>query len=497
MNTINQENYKNSPVNIPILTSPVGSTDDVQPNFEWKDEMDSPKYQIQIFVGDEIIFDRIIDRGKNCSDSGCMLVPDTAFKGGNYKWRVRSYSNLVWNDFGDFQDFSIVTEETELNTLSDNLEDCISSWWMFPLAKRFINQEDQTYIGYTDSNGFSGIISINNSTGEIIKKRLIKREQPDDHNAVAIVVLDNRKIMVAYTAHNTEAEIHIQISSKPENIENFETGTIIKTSQPVSYVQLFKVNNRFWLFFRSGTKSWSYISSTDGIQWTEPVKIIQADMQYYLEVVEITDSDLLRLIMYSHPNEKDPNIRMGFFDTASSQIKLSDGTILGTSNIDNNLFPVIVPVEDNKKYRLLDVAKTGLDTTIIAFSEFSNAYDSKYKIAYVNAGTLSVIPIVDAGNPFYTASIYVGGMVFGYDPNTVYLSREEDGNWYIEEWKTLDQGSFSLSKLIYQSDNNNVAIRPILEEDGDKLIWQEGYYNPKSYSDFYTNYDYAVIRILR
>ncbi len=88
-------------------------------------------------------------------------------------------------------------------------------------------------------------------------------------------------------------------------------------------------------------------------------------------------------------------------------------------------------------------------------------------------------------------------MVFGYDPNTVYLSREEDGNWYIEEWKTPDQGSFSLSKLIYQSDNNNVAIRPILEEDGDKLIWQEGYYNPKSYSDFYTNYDYAVIRKFR
>lgn len=253
-------------------------------------------------------------------------------------------------------------------------------------------------------------------------------------------------------------------------------------------------NNTWWLFFRVGNLDWAYVSSADGVNWTQPTTIIVGGMQYYVKVVETTDSDLLRLVMYSNTNKADTNIRLGFFDTTTSELKLEDGTVLGTSDISKNSFPIILPVETNKNQRLLDVAITDINTTLITYCVFTDHTDGIYKVAHYINGVLTTSSVNPVGGVFYKASVYVGGAVWGENNQTVYLSRYLNWEWVIEKYTTTDQVTYTLAETI-RTIVNGVGIRPIFEVNGDKLIWQEGYYNVSSFKDFNTDLKFKTIPV--
>jgi hypothetical protein len=481
-------------IEIPSLKSPSERTVDSQPVYKWSKIANAIKYQIQVYLGSNRIVNEVVTTDAGCSGGTCSFDPGITLVNGSYQWRVRAYAADEWKDYSDFTSFVHDEFIVDLGKMSFNLEDCISSWWIHPLAKRHVDLQDKTYLGYTDSQGYSGVASIDNRTGQIIKTRLMRNSSADDHNAAAVDILPDGRIIAAYAGgHNTSTTMAIRISTRRENIEEFGEEILIETGKHVSYAQLYQKNNRYWLFFRLDKTNWAYASSADGSFWDAPVEIITSDVQYYVKIADTSDDSLLRLVMYSHPNVGDTNIRLGFFDTQTREVKLADGTVLGTQGVSKDLFPIILPVEENKNNRLLDVAVTDPGLTVMAYAEFTDSSDAAYKIAYFQ-DSLKIASLINAGQSFYEYSVYVGGVAFGYNPDTVFLSREEDGIWYIEKWQTSDQTLFVKTEFIHQSALGQVAIRPILELEGDKLIWQEGYYNPDSYSDFYTNYQYIKVR---
>ena len=392
-------------IDIPVLFSPLGEVYDYTTDYQWAKERGISLYQLQIDKGKETIYDELFWARDICSRDGCSVHPDLALVLADYRWRVRGNNGEEWGPFSDYKEFSFVGSRQDLDVNEHDLDDCIATWWINPIAKRFIGERDQTYLGYTDNQGYSGVASIDNLTGEILKTRLRRRWKADDHNAAAVDILPDGRVIAVYSGgHNTASQLLIRLSDKPESVAHFSDLIVVETEKPTTYAQIFQKNDRIWVFFRTGAgdgSSWSYISSEDGLEWDEPVELIYAGQQYYLKIVDVPGTDLLRIVMYSHPNQPPYEIRMGFFDTLTREAKLADGSVLGEEFVSKNDFPVIIEPEGDKRIRMLDVAVTTAGEAAVAYAEFTDHADAEYKIGYIR-NDLTVISVVDCGAPFYT-----------------------------------------------------------------------------------------------
>ena len=132
---------------------------------------------------------------------------------------------------------------------------------------------------------------------------------------------------------------------------------------------------------------------------------------------------------------------------------------MGTAAVSKDLFPIIIAYKEGKNLRLLDVAVTESARAALAYAVFSNTSDGKYRVGYYEKKLVSV-RVAAAGNAFYAKSVYVGGMVFGEDSHTLYLSREEAGRWLIEAYHADDEQVFTRIQSVYRSELGLVAIRP-------------------------------------
>lgn len=382
-------------------------------------------------------------------------------------------------------DFSIPTVE---------ISNAIYSWWVTPIAVRYVGKFDKTYIGFTDRQGFGGVISVDNRTGRITQSSL-KTANPDDHGAVSVAIMPDGRIIAAYsTGHNEDSFVHVRISIKPENVESFGPDVVINAKRATTYSQLIYKNKTWWLFFRMDNSIWAYTSSPDGQIWSEPTLLVNGKMQYYVKVVDTTDANLLRLVMYSNPNAGDENIRLGFFDTQNKELVLPNGTFLGKSVVYKEEFPIILPVEPGKNQRLLDVAVTDPGTTFIGYAVFSNAFDAVYMVAQYKDGEADRQAIIAAGRSFYLPSKYVGGLVFGQTPDVLYLSRNEGKSWMIERWISADTPFIYHRSKVLARVSGKVAIRPMLDLNGDGLLWVEGSYDEMSFANFDTNIEFASLK---
>lgn len=390
------------------------------------------------------------------------------------EWRVQG--NYRINGYQNYSAYSDI--------LTNNLEDAITSWWVYPLAKRHIGKRDKFYLSYTDSQGYKGVASVDQKTGEIVRKRLHKLDA-DDHNAVAVDIMPDGRIITAYAGgHNSDKVMHVRLSSSKESVVDFDAEILIQASGVTTYAQLFRVADKWVIFFRIDNTKWAYTSSIDAVTWTAPVEILSAGMQYYIRLQYVSDSNsLLRMIMYSNPNATDTNIRMGFFDASVMEMQLEDGSSVGTSGATHTDFPVIIPV-GSKRNRLLDVAVTKKETTEILYAQYSNATDGQYYIYENEINT----PLTPTGRSFYLGSVYVNGGVFK-DSNSIILSKDEAGTDKVELWEKSG-ANWSKTKDVY---SDTLAIRPALIQGSDSVVVQTGYYNENDYTDFLT--DFKIVDI--
>lgn len=369
-----------------------------------------------------------------------------------------------------------------LDILTSTLEDSVSSWWTYPLAKRFVGFRDRSYLSYTDSLGYSGVISIDNNSGEITKRRL-KKSDIDDHNAVAVDIMPDGKIIAAYSGgHNTDKNIHVRISSKRESVTDFEDEVSVSVGEITSYAQIFFKNNLWWIFFRMSNTAWGYIISENGKTWSSPVKLINGHpLQYYVKFCETKDDKKLKLVMYSNPNSGDTNIRAAIFDCESKVVSTLDGIPLGSSLVSKDNVPIVLPNEDGKEQRLLDVAVTDPQKTIIGYVTFTTDSDGEYKVIEVGK---QAYKLADAGRSFYLGSKYYNGLAF-VDDKTVILSRGNDGRDYVEKY-LLENESWEKTMDIFSSE---LAIRPTRIINQEKVVIQTGYFNENNFNDFLTDYN--------
>ena len=108
-------------VDVPVLTSPVGSTYDRTPTFKWNQVADAYKYTLIVFKisssGDIKQYEKELKDSKYCDDddSTCSVTPSTSLSIGDYKWKMRVYyANGIWGEYTGYSEFAVTNTDTEI-----------------------------------------------------------------------------------------------------------------------------------------------------------------------------------------------------------------------------------------------------------------------------------------------------------------------------------------------------------------------------------------------
>ena len=392
---------------------------------------------------------------------------------------------------------SLVTRTNSIPTASDRSknvlsvsENCIYSWWTYPLSiTTKYSFRRHLVSAWTDNEGNIGVTSRSMFDNTITRTIVDTCDSIDDHNAPAVIELADGRIAVIYTLGHAEKKyIYARVSTSAGNFTDFSARVSVSTTATTTYIQVFLFGSTYYIFSRIGLKNWGYVTTTDFVTFSSPHILITASYQYYIKFAKVTDNDdVLRMAMYCNPSYSDTGIRLGFIDFSSGNVynnTMDAGNIVGTltgSSIANTAFTAIIQAPISGTQRLFDVAETITGRTVIAFCLFDTNDTTTSQYYIYDNGTRYLI---GDGGPFFY-SIYQGGISFR-DGDTAILSRSDSERDYIEMWEKGNNGwirKYSIfDELREEFPIRN--IRPIFDADKMFVLWQRGRYDPLTYTDF-------------
>ena len=377
----------------------------------------------------------------------------------------------------------------------------INSWWTYPLSVQYKGKANKTYTSYTTKDGYSGLIEKNNQTGKITRVNITYNGK-DDHNAGAVEMLNDGRLLYATTGHCRDKFIKLYVSKNPENITAWDQPLLLPTKGKATYVQIIKTPKGFYLFTRLRNAldetadgrlhwTWAISFSENGRKWTPPRNIIDGGTkQYYLKAMACKDSDDIRLIVCSNPKANQSDMRLAFYNPFTRTVQDEDEQVLSTA--DNQTYGVFysdIPIIVSKgtaHQRLLDVAYTNKDTTMIAYGKFTTSSNATYNYSIYSKKELTTYNLCKAGKAFYAKSNYIGGIAISENaPNILYISRNKGKMWYIEKWKLAGKKFKKVATI--KKTSSKLLIRPFLTKYcTGKIHWSEGTYNENNYRKFNT-----------
>ena len=385
---------------------------------------------------------------------------------------------------------------SQLNINGEGMENMIWSWWYYP---QVVSTNTTVYWGYASNEGYCGVAAYDINTGKTTTTALKRITPADDHNGLAVTLLEDGRVMCIYAGgHDSNNEIHVRISKDPYSIEEFDTNLVLRSAGKTSYTQIIQHNGKIFIFYRINSKSWGYRSSEDGVNWSDEVIMVSADTQYYCKVMPTTQEGFVRICMYSNPTSTDPRIRMGFMDLETGKLYNADGkTELGTKKVSHEKFDVIIDQPEGKIQRMFDVAITDPDTVRILYTVFSNSKTANDSVYYLyDSG--KTVKICDGGVPLWNPK-YQGGASFAGN-ETVVVARNANNKDYIEIYD-YKNGQMVLRKTVFSESTANQSgerypnrnARPIVDVNGRAFLWHSGAYDSNSYKNFNTD---AMIEFL-
>ena len=418
-----------------------------------------------------------------------------------------------------------------------------TDWWIN--EKAIVGMNGLTYIAYITDMGELHIKEFDAKCSKNLSRDVtvcrLNSDYCDEHNAPSICILEDGRIIVAYTGHASNNAIRYRITEHPYDIMSFGQEMIINYDGSVTYVQLFENTKKgeIWLFCRVNKVNWEFRYSQNGAKsFSSGNTFLHSDAGglFYLNVRKqniITaggEDEQWFFSLYGHPQKSaDHRIRAGIFK--------SDGALINPSgeSLDLNLYNVggkmdldrLSTVYDSREgttVRLLDVSATVPPR--VGFCSF--VLDRKetcvyYSAEYIDGAWIISKPIAKAGSFLSDkqtdgSQTYVPGMAYYYgvgeagifhrhggtiNTNRIYIARKSETSWLLESYVSTDCGkSYELEKTVRElplsSEKNEVKIwRPIVPvyaQDNLPVYWHEGVYTAHTggwHSDavMYVEYD--------
>ena len=168
--------------------------------------------------------------------------------------------------------------------------------------------------------------------------------------------------------------------------------------------------------------------------------------------------------MSGHPKEYEAkplhDVWACLVDLASGEVRTPSGRVLGNLRTGNGLpldytaLELVQKTPADRTVNLLDVSSGPVFE--IAFvskvKDDNSTRDAQYHVASLRDGAWRVETVAPAGRKFgyIDAGLYVGGMAFPEraGDGRVYLTREQDGLWHLEEWQRGAGGRWAGRDLV-------------------------------------------------
>jgi hypothetical protein len=379
------------------------------------------------------------------------------------------------------------------------------TWFSDPRAVHYVGENDKTYWGWADTHGSIRISSLDHKTGQVQITTLHYGFEVDDHDAPAILVRPDGRLVVFYSKHNAPL-IYYRISTNPEDISAWNDEQTI-TPFPgiiwITYVQpiYLSAEAKTYLFFRgpdASLNSWSYVTSPDnGDTWSSGTVLLSispitspAAFHQYLKV-EGNGVDTIYFVHSGHPGNEVSSIY--YFSYKAGSFYRANGALIGTTaNLPFNRLHLDsvydAAASGHCKAWIWDVAASN-GVPYVTFTTYPSVTDHRYNYAFWNGAAWETEELtsggtyIDGGSQLY----YSGGVVLDHNsPNTVYLSKPFTKR-EIQKWVTSDKGvTWSVSDVTSNSSADNIRPVSVRKHRSDlPLFWLFGNYG--SYTTYSTS----------
>ena len=344
--------------------------------------------------------------------------------------------------------------------LLDNLAWC---WWTRPRASRIGNS---VFFGGIESGGGIVAARLDLATGQVERQTLAQFED-DDHNNPALLAVEGKPLICFYSRHDAEEGLRYRISTAPLSVADWHPEQILTFGGSTTYAEVHVVGSEIHLFTRVDEIRWGWRMSSDwGKSWSEPRDLFafDTDQQVYMGSALLSDGHTLRIGVSGHPKEyeKKPlhDVWACLVDLRSGEVRLPSGRTVGNLRLGAGLplnytaLELVAKTPADRTVNLLDVS-SGPVFEIAFVSKVKDDHsttDAQYHVASLRDGKWRVETVAPAGRKFgyIDAGLYVGGMAFPehVPDGVVYLTREAQGLWHLEEWRRQEDGQWTGRDLV-------------------------------------------------
>ena len=328
--------------------------------------------------------------------------------------------------------------------------------------------------------------------------------EADDHNAPALLVLKDRRLMAAYCKHNSDRLIRIRTSGAGDFL-SWTKERVVEREAKVTYANLIALSEedgRIYNFYRGENWNPNFIISDDGNHWRYGGRLIEFPGRPYVKYTSDGRSKVHFITTEHHPRDFCNSIYHAYlmngslFRSDGSQIrsvsqgpmKPQDGTLIFHGDSTGNAWTI-------------DIELDPVDNPYIAYLVEENNDPEKinYRYARWTGESWKDVFLAHAGSAFYPAEAHYSGLVAldPDDPNTVIISadvnpvtgaplisrKDRKRHYEIFRGTTVDGSVWSWESVTKDSETDQ--LRPVVpKSDGTHkaVLWLSGEY--RSYTDY-------------
>lgn len=402
-------------------------------------------------------------------------------------------------------------------SVSYEIPDGMWSWWTKPLVLRdYSATKNRTYVVHTERSGAVSLSIIDHNTNTTKRHIIATNFSPDDHNAGSVVVGNGRvaifmqgRTIIGASKHDmyyvefgeNEDPTGLKLKSFPFGKETSAGGS--------NYPNTYNAQGQFFLLSRMDNalgEQWGIVLNSWPLGTFSERKTFYGSTKYtwsYFATNRGTDKNVFPFALGFHPfSGNHYNIYYGEihrngvlgqpWDVISKDMVIGNLTTGSGLPFNETSFETVYVAAPGERTRLFNVAEN-----TVVFATFGSDNIATYKYASRRNGKWQVHNVVSGGLPFHGTNVrnYYGGMsISNQDRFTISLSREEAGMWYVERYKSNDEGKtwVKLTGVSYSVPAARPIDEMVSEESVDfngKLdtVYWFGSYDQNDYTVFLTN----------
>lgn len=370
-------------------------------------------------------------------------------------------------------------------------------WFQDPRAIYLAGDRERTYTGWVTRGGALQLGAFDHQNGEIESVTLKSNWDADDHNTSSLITLPDRRLMVFYAQHN-KTGLYCRTSTEPESILRWDDEVVISGENRITYSHpvYLRAEKKFYVFWRGPSWKPTVATSLDGVSWSKERILIQGEgkqsrsIRPYLKVYSDGESAIHFTFTDGHPRNEPTNsvyylaYHEGAFFRADG-VQVADWEQIPIDHRESDL--VYAPSRGSGRAWVWDVAQTASGKPVIAYTRYPSETEHRYHYAHWDGGWIDC-EIGDSGRWFPETPAgrverephYSGGLALHPgDPSVVYLSRQVEGQFEIEQWrKAALNCDWNIEAIT--SGSRQINVRPVVPwgtpAENAIVLWMNGSY---------------------